>query len=346
VDGVPYEALKMSRKAIQPYLELIFNACFKLRIHPDHFKNTITIVLRKPGKDPRFPNSYRPIALLNTIAKVYERLIANRLKVLAMKHNLLPATQFGAPGRSTTLALEHCLNTIYRAWLCKHKASILALDLSGAYDHVDRKKLLEKLLSKGIPDWLVQIIWAFLSDRRSFIHLSDIKGDEYWIDVGIPQGSPLSPLLFLFYAAPILEDFNGNTKTQAVTIFSYVDDTYILVRSKTYSGNCDMMTDVHAKLFAWAKENNMRFSPGKYRVMHFAQRRSRKPDPEWKRLPTLEEFKDLTEGQKDAILPDSLVILGVAFDRFLTWESHIEKVSIPTRFAILLYSPQTDFSDR
>jgi hypothetical protein len=331
VDGVPYEALKMCRQAIYPFLELIFNACFRLRIHPDHFKTTITIFIKKPGKDPQHPNSYRPIAILNTIAKVYERLIADRLKALSLKHHLLPNTQFGAPGRSTTLALEHCLNRIYHAWLGNQKASILALDLSGAYDRVNRKKLLETLMKKGIPDWLVQIIWAFLSDRRSFMHIPGYEGDEYWINVGIPQGSPLSPLLFLFYAAPLLEDMVGAENEYQITMYSYVDDTYVLVASYTFEKNRTLMTTLHKKLFDWAETSNMKFSPTKYRVMHFQKRGAWSKKSQCRLLPDLEEFKGLTSDQIDTILPESLVILGVAFDKSLTWESHIDKITRSVR---------------
>ena len=266
-DGIPYEALKLCGDVIVPYLTWIFQACIDLRLHHDDFKDTITVVIKKPGKAPEVPTSYRPIAIINTIAKLYERLIASRIKELVVREGLLPDTQFGAPGRSTTNAIQHLTNYIYTGWLKGYKVSLLGLDLSGAYDHVDRSKLLQSLIDKYIPDWLIEVIWSFLSDRRSFIHMPGIDGSEYWIDVGVPQGSPLSSLLFLFYAAPLLADLRKEYPT--AMLFSYVDDTYIVVADGSYEKNVKIMAAIHEKLILWASSNNLKFSPTKYHVMHF-----------------------------------------------------------------------------
>lgn len=327
--GIAYEALKLGRKGVEDILSYIFNHCLRLRLHTDLFKETITMVIRKGRKDADIPTSYRALAILNPIAKLFERILADRLKALVISHNLLPAAQYGAPGRSTTLAVEHLLNTVYRGWVCKMKVSILGLDLSGAYDHVDRAKLLKVLAARGIPDWLIETIWSFLSDRRTFIHMPGFEGDEYWIDVGIPQGSPLSPLLFLFYAAPILEQFNLDDDV-CITMFSYVDDTYILVRSCRYTINTGWMKKVHDKLFEWAAANNLHFSPGKYHVMHFVNSSAKDPQDEvCNEIPDLPAFRNIkTKKELDDLLPKTMVILGVTFDKSLTWVPHIEEVSV------------------
>ncbi|CAO2655408.1 Nn.00g104720.m01.CDS01 [Neocucurbitaria sp. VM-36] len=242
-----------------------------------------------------------------------------------------PNTQFGAPGRSTTLGLEHLVNSIHRVWLRKKKVTLLGLDLSGAYDHIDRAKLLDSLVSKGIPDWLVQIVWSFLSDRRTFIHLPGYEGGEYWIDVGIPQGSPLSPLLFLFYATPLLKDFLGQYAEHEVTMFSYVDDTYILLSTPSYVLNCKKIATIHDALDKWANANNLQFSPTKYQIMHFVQPSSPKKDDQIDLLPDITGFRNLTEDQRRKILPQTVVILGVTFDKRLTWLPHVQQIQNKVR---------------
>jgi hypothetical protein len=75
----------------------------------------------------------------------------------------------------------------------------------------------------------------------------------------------------------------------------------------------------------------MKFSPVKYRVMHFQKRGTWSKKSQCWLLPDLDKFKGLTSDQIDTILPESLVILGVAFDKSLTWESHIEKITRTVR---------------
>lgn len=326
VDGIPYEALKICANAVTPTLTWIFQTCLNLRFHPTSFKDCITVVIQKPGKDPSLPKSYRPIALLNTLAKLLERIIADRFKSLVLEvEGMLPFTQFGAPGRSTTLALELLTTKIYADWTKGLKVSLLGLDLTGAYDHIDRRKLLDKLISLGIPDWLIEITWSFLSDRRTYIHLPGYDGDEYYIDVGVPQGSPLSSLLFLFYAAPLLDELATNY-TSAM-LFSYVDDTYILLSTRSYEENVAKMGIIHDRLYEWANQNDMHFSPTKYHIMHFSKPGKGNKDVNCKLLPKMIGFQGLNKQEEESMLQPTMTILGVVFDRRLTWVDHANYVS-------------------
>ncbi|KXH42383.1 hypothetical protein CSAL01_04875 [Colletotrichum salicis] len=70
-------------------------------------------------------------------------------------------------------------------------------DISGAYDHVDRQAFLRILVKFGVPDWLVKWIASFLSFRRSKLRAPGHTSDWFYVNIGIPQGSPLSPILFI-----------------------------------------------------------------------------------------------------------------------------------------------------
>ena len=87
----------------------------KLGYHPREFKKAKTIVLRKPKKeDYTEPKSYRPIALLDTMGKALEGIVAKRLSDYAENGNMLPVEQMGARrGRSTETALETIVETIH-----------------------------------------------------------------------------------------------------------------------------------------------------------------------------------------------------------------------------------------
>ncbi|KAI0990830.1 hypothetical protein K3495_g17357, partial [Podosphaera aphanis] len=137
-DGIPNRLLKECKTILGKDLAELFNACLSLGYHPKDFKESTTIVLRKPQK-PRYdtPKSYRPIALLNTMGKLLEKLVASRISKAAEDFNLLPEEQMGArPNRSTISAIELLTKQIHTIWGKDKKqvASLLSLDISGAFD--------------------------------------------------------------------------------------------------------------------------------------------------------------------------------------------------------------------
>ena len=345
VDGVANEALKLCRSIIAPYLTHAFNKLLALSHHPDSFKKMLIAAILKAGKAANLPKSYRPIAILNCIAKVFERVVANRFRTLVQLHpDLLPGVQFGTPGKSTTLALEHIVNFVHTNWLMGRLVSLFGLDVSGAYDNVDRKKLLEILESTKIPDWMILFVWSFLSNRRTTVRLpgeTDQESEEFQINVGIPQGSPLSSILFLFYAASLIRKPMSGRSDRCVDIVAFVDDAYILISSdppKNFrSGEnrwliCRRFEEVHAELFGEAEKLQFRFSPQKTHVFHFVQPgiRGSKKYLHIRQLPQIPEFKNVSDEQLNEICPETLNILGVKFDKRLQFIDHIKEVSLCT----------------
>lgn len=155
IDGMPNRFLRLVASEALPQLTRLFQACIDLGYHPREFKVANTIVLRKPGKDDYSePKSYRPIALLSTLGKALETVVAKRLSDYAEEHNLLPPEQMGARrGRSTETALEIIVNAVHTVWGSgkQYVASLLSLDVAGAFDNVSYERLLHNLKSKGIP---------------------------------------------------------------------------------------------------------------------------------------------------------------------------------------------------
>ena len=136
-------------------------------------------------------------------------------------------------------------------------------------------------------------------------------------NIGIPQGSPLSPDLFLYLAAPLIDSFGNKpgfgTK---VTLLSYVDDTYLLVTSETFEENCDLLEKHFKEVSHWAEANKVAFEPSKYEVMHFQHPHDRKK-PRFKGVPAI------VEGIQETT---SMRILGVEVDYQLTWAKHVKSV--------------------
>ncbi|KAM5349199.1 hypothetical protein ACJ41O_009022 [Fusarium nematophilum] len=323
-DEIPNEAIKLGQEPLRYHLLRLFNACFKMAYHPAQFKDSILIMARKPDKAPEDPNSWRPIALMPCISKLMEKIVAARiLAALKEKLRLLPATQFG--GRSTTEALQYLLNIVYTAWSLDKLVTILCGDLSGAYNNVDRDKLLKILVDKGMPAWVIDFIRSFLSDRRASFRFPGLVSESKPLKTGIPQGSPLSPILFLLFASPLLESpalrktsvtVNGTKRPVHAHVFSFVDDTYFIAVSDSFETNCKALEELHDQVQSAAKPLGIIFGPKKYDVMHFKRPRTKEQDCSI--IPNIPGFEKKPK--------DVLRILGIQVDCRLTWTPHLNTI--------------------
>lgn len=315
-DGIPNSFLKALGRPFAEAVAALAQACWNAAYYPKRFRAARTVAIRKPGKDDyTLPKAWRPIALLSTVGKVIEAITAAHIRRLAEKHSMLPAQQMGArPNRSTETALDLIVNQVHTIWQTGNNvASLLSLDITGAFDRVVRKRLTHVLRAKGIPKELALWVEAFMTDRTTTLVLSDTETDEFPVPAGIPQGSPLSPILFLFYAAELLELCNN--PSERLSGCGFVDDTNLLAYGPTTEGNCRALARAHDRCLDWARRYGASFAPEKYQLMHLARKPKRFNMKAALSLPGVE-----TEPTT------SLRILGVWLDPRLTWGSHIKEV--------------------
>ena len=154
--GIPNEVLRATSQTLSAPLARATSRAFACGELPASYKESTTIALRKEGKkDYSLPSSYRPIALENTLAKVVEKALANRITDVLEEHNLLPWSQMGARrGRSTLSAISLLTACVEAAWKARPgcTVSMLSLDITGAFDNVPHERLLQILKAKGFPD--------------------------------------------------------------------------------------------------------------------------------------------------------------------------------------------------
>ncbi|ENH72221.1 hypothetical protein FOC1_g10006596 [Fusarium oxysporum f. sp. cubense race 1] len=194
----------------------------------------------------------------------------------------------------------------------------MGLDITGAYDRVERVKLMKVLQEAGLPEWMLSFIWSFLTDRSTDMKLPGFTSSSFWVNMGIPQGSPLSPLLFLFFSMPIVGAASEYTNPKVkIYPFAYVDDTYLLAVSDDYEDNCKALKECHERIMVWADSVGVSFSPHKYHVMHFHPPRHRADA--FKHMPKIPGL----EGKKPE---SSMRILGVEVDHRLNWREHVAEV--------------------
>jgi len=163
------------------------------------------VVLDKPGKSSyESPSSFRIIVLFHTFSKILEKMIAICLLTAVRLKGLFHPNQFGSlPGLSTydaCLSLTHDVRTLQRPCL---KVASLFLDFKAGFDEVDNETLARILREHRIPPYLVSWVSSFLGELSCTLIFQGAPGTPAPVNVGVPQGSPISPLLFLLYVAPL-----------------------------------------------------------------------------------------------------------------------------------------------
>jgi len=170
--------------------------------HPPVLKMSTGVILPKPNKqDYNDCASFRVIALMQTFSKIAEWVVNTRLMDIAYKEGMYCINQTGSlPQRSTVDAVMSLQHWIKEAQFAKEKVSTIFLDVKGGFDNVDHSKLMGKLESNGkVPAYMVKWIHSFLTTRKIMLVYPGSPRRSHEVDKGIPQGSPLSPLLFIIY---------------------------------------------------------------------------------------------------------------------------------------------------
>ena len=120
------------------------------------------------------------------------------------------------------MAIRYILETIQAAWKKGKVATVLSLDMAGAFDKVHHERLIHNLRERRIPKWITDYVLSFLTERSTTIAIPGYESPLKPTQCGIPQGSTISPILFLFFTADLLQ---GMRRTEAV---GYADDTYLI----------------------------------------------------------------------------------------------------------------------
>ena len=152
-------------------------------------------------------------------------------------------------------------------------ASLLSLDISGAFPTVNHTRLVANIRKLGFPSWLQHWVQSFLEGRVSTLVINGVESDVFPIQAGLPQGSPLSPILFLLYNEELLQI--ANRPSLGVHSVGFIDDINLLAYSKSTEQNCATLSQVHDRCLEWAQRHGMAFAPQKYELIHFTTARKR-----------------------------------------------------------------------
>ena len=271
-DEISFRVWRELWPVVGDHLLWLYSTSLELRHIPKQWKTARIVTLRKPGKDDyTVPKAFRPVSLLPTISKGLEAVVAARLSYMVERNSLLPDNHFGArPRRSAEQALNVLVERIYRAWRGGKILSLVSFDVKGAFNGVHTNVLTRRLAERRVPSQLVDWIGNFCSDRYARVTVGEFESDISRIDyAGIPQGSPLSPLLYVFYNANLVEkkiDGKGGA-------IGFVDDFNAwAVGADERETTAAIQREIIPHAEQWAKQSGATFEADKTSFIHFTKR--------------------------------------------------------------------------
>ena len=264
-DTIPYSVWKFLHRIAPDILTALLSPLLLFGHHPASMKVANGVVLDKPGKSSYdSPSSFRIIVFLQTICKILETIVASRLPAIARYVCLLHRIQCGSlPSLSSFNACTALTDTVPTLQRPALKVSLLFLDIKGGFDNVDADILCSSLCSKGVNHYLISWVRSFLTGRSCRLLFQGSPKIFSPVSVGTPQGSPVSPLLFVIYVAPLHIPLSRDL------VLFYVDDFSLTVASPLYCTNSRSLQAAFGRIRAIAHSREVDFSVPKTELIHW-----------------------------------------------------------------------------
>ena len=215
-------------------------------------------------------------------------------------------------GRKNHSAIDAVMNVVHDIEIAnrnKNVLSCLLLDVKGAFDFVSINQLLNVMKKLKLSRIIIQWVKDFMTKRSINLIFDENLRKTYYVESGIPQGSPISPILFLIYIRHLFPKIRMKFNAHSP---SFIDDVAIYVENKTAKQNCKEIEIIVKTAFDWAASNNVKFDDDKSELIHFEKTRN--------------VSKDTLELPNGTVLEPKNVVkwLGVWLDRKLNFKKHVE----------------------
>uniref|UniRef100_A0A3B3BLN8 Reverse transcriptase domain-containing protein n=2 Tax=Oryzias melastigma TaxID=30732 RepID=A0A3B3BLN8_ORYME len=290
VDEVRPEYLKSLDVVGVSWLTRLCSIAWQTGTVPLDWQTGVVVPLFKKG-DRRVCSNYRGITLLSLPGKVYARVLERRVRPIVEPQ--IQEQQCGfRPGRGTVDQLYTLFRVLEGSWEFAHPVHMCFVDLEKAFDRVPRGVLWRVLWEYGVRGALLRAVRSLYDRSRSLVRMAGSKSDLFPVHVGLRQGCPLSPVLFIVFMDRISRRSQGPEGVwfgdHRISSLLFADDVVLLAPS-----NRDLQ-HVLERFAAECEAAGMRVSTAKSEAMVLDRRKVVCPlSVGGVRLPQVEEFKYL-----------------------------------------------------
>lgn len=254
--------------------------------------------------------------MLDIIGKTFKSILVRKISSITEIYYFLPNTYFrGRRNISIEYVVHFLIEKIYTAWDQGEETSVLILDSTGAFNNISQPRLIHNLWKKQLDPQIISWIVSFTQNHSTIIKTNECLSNSVHISKGIFQGSPLSPILYLFYNADLLEICASSSSH--ISAGGFIDNTVLLAISPSITQKYKLPKKMHKLCTNWANQYVSKFDPSKYQLFHLSRKRN-------------------TDINKDLVLDNgylikaqkSGILLGIEIDNQLKWKLHLEQIKI------------------
>jgi hypothetical protein len=309
--------LKTLTKKLFSLFTNLFRACAEHDYHSLCFREVNIIILKKSNKSnyTNF-NTYRFVALLNTIDKTFEFIIARKISTFAEIHEMLFATQMKEQRKKICeTTLKFFIEQIYTIWnMSRNKMiTLLNMNVANAYDHVSRERLMHYLRKREISNWIMTWTSSFMKNKHITLMIDDDTTFIRKINADISQDSSIFFIFYFFYNANILKSLKRSR--YKIIVIKFMNDINILIYETSTKNNCKALKKIHVECELWARRHEARFASTKYKLIHLTRNQRR--------------FNMMTIININEIIKKSFIsmkMLKMQLDIKFKWDSHVKKI--------------------
>ena len=271
-DDVPIKIIKTIIDKIASPLSHIYNSSILGGVFPDNMKTAKIIPIYNKGDTSDLKN-YRPISILTSFSKIFEKIIYVRLLQYLDEFDILNDSQYGFRcGRSTCDAILKLTDHILQEFDKKCYSIAVFLDLKKAFETVNHSILLQKLASIGLSDLAICWFQSYLTGRKQYVKFKNSLSDYKFINHSVPQSSNLDPVLFIIYINDIINSLSF------LKPILFADDSCFFCSGENLNQIIDKVNTDLIMINNWISANELTLNIEKSHYVVFNRKKKVPPD--------------------------------------------------------------------